>query len=214
MKKYIKLLIFVAILVVILVLNEIFGWSEYLGNMENLSFLTDMVQENLLTASLIYCVLTIIGCVVLALPGVTFAVFAGLLFGPWLGTLLCLLATTLGAIIAFVVGRFFLQDSIRPLVMKNKWIKKVLFDDAGRSDIVVLMITRLVPLFPYNIQNLPMALPTWAFSPIPSSPSFSWFRALPSIPSVLPALPQRKTAGSILPLPAACLCWCCCWAGL
>ena len=78
----------------------------------------------LLQAALLYCLVTVVGCVVLALPGVTFAVLAGLLFGPWLGTLLCLLATTVGAIIAFVVGRFFLQDSIRPLVMKNKWIKK------------------------------------------------------------------------------------------
>ena len=32
-------------------------------------------------------------------------------------------------------------------------MKKVLFDDAGRSDVVILMITRLVPLFPYNLQN-------------------------------------------------------------
>ena len=178
MKKYIKLLIFAVILVVILVLNEIFGWSDYLGNMENLSFLTDMVQENLLTASLIYCVLTIIGCVVLAFPGVTFAVFAGLLFGPWLGTLLCLFATTLGAIIAFVVGRFFLQDSIRPLVMKNKWIKKVLFDDAGRSDIVVLMITRLVPLFPYNIQNFAYGITDMGFF------TYSFFTFLFLVPGV------------------------------
>ena len=83
----------------------------------------------------------------------TFAVIAGILFGPWVGTLMCLIATTIGAIVAYLVGKFFLKDSIKPLVMKNRWLKKVLFDDAGRSDIVVLMITRLVPLFPYNLQN-------------------------------------------------------------
>ncbi len=140
-------------MVAVVILDRRYGWSEYLSNTENLQFLLDIVRENLLEAALIYSVLTMIGCVVLALPGVTFAVFAGLLFGPWLGTLICLVATTLGAILAFVVGRFFLQDTIKPLVMKNKWMKKVLFDDAGRSDIVILMITRLVPLFPYNLQN-------------------------------------------------------------
>ena len=153
LKKYSKPLILLLVIGVILVLDRIYGWSEYLGNMDNLQFLLDTVRENMLEAVLIYSVLTIVGCVVLALPGITFAVFAGILFGPWLGTLACLLATTIGAILAFLVGRFFLRDTIQPLVMKNKWMKKVLFDDAGRSDIVILMITRLVPVFPYNLQN-------------------------------------------------------------
>ena len=83
----------------------------------------------------------------------TFAILAGAIFGPWWGTLFCLIATTLGAIIAFIVGRFFLKDSIKPMVEKNALLKKILFDNAGRSDIVLLAITRLVPLFPYNIQN-------------------------------------------------------------
>ena len=63
--------IFIGIIVVILVLNHIFGWSAYLGNTENLKFLENMVQDNLLLAVLIYTVLTIVSCVVLALPGVT-----------------------------------------------------------------------------------------------------------------------------------------------
>lgn len=153
LKKYSKPLLLLLVLAGILVLDRIFGWSDYLSDTDNLQFLLDMVRENLLEAAVIYSVLTIVGCVVLALPGITFAVFAGILFGPWLGTFVCLLATTLGAILAFLVGRFFLRDSIKPLVMKNKWMKKVLFDDAGRSDLVVLMITRLVPVFPYNLQN-------------------------------------------------------------
>ena len=112
-----------------------------------------MIREHFVLAALIYIGLTVVACVVLALPGVTFAILAGVIFGPWWGTLLCLIATTLGAIIAFIVGRFFLQDSIKPMIAKNALLKKVLFDDAGRSDIVLLAITRLVPLFPYNIQN-------------------------------------------------------------
>lgn len=137
----------------ILVLNRIFGWSEYLSDSGNLSFLSDMIQENMPAAALIYIGLTIVACVALALPGVTFAILAAILFGPWWGTLLCLIATTIGAIVAFIVGRFFLQDSIKPMVEKNRLMKKLLFDDVGRSDIVLLAITRLVPLFPYNIQN-------------------------------------------------------------
>lgn len=141
------------IIVVILVLNHIFGWSDYLSNSENLKFLSDMINDHFALAALIYIGLTVVACVVLALPGVTFAILSGVIFGPWWGTLFCLIATTLGAIIAFIVGRFFLKDSIKPMVAKNALLKRILFDDAGRSDIVLLAITRLVPLFPYNIQN-------------------------------------------------------------
>lgn len=153
MKKYAKPAAFVLIAAVILLLDRRFGWSQLLGDLKNLPLLTELVQENLMQAALLYCIITVIGCVVLALPGVTFAVFAGVLFGPWLGTLLCLVATTLGAVAAFLVGRFFLKDTVKPMVEKNRWLKKLLFEDVGRSDVVVLMITRLVPLFPYNLQN-------------------------------------------------------------
>lgn len=148
-----KLWIFIGIIAVILVLNHTFGWSSYVGDVDNLKFLEDMVQENLALAICIYMVLTVIGCVVLALPGVTFAIAAGLLFGPVLGTLCCSVATTLGAMLAFVVGRFFLKDSMKPMAMKNKYLKKWLFDESGSNEIFILMITRLVPLFPYNLQN-------------------------------------------------------------
>ena len=99
-----KLWIFIGIVILILGLNHIFGWSDYLGEKENLVFLKNMVEENLFLASVVYTVLTIIGCVVLALPGVTFAIAAGLIFGPVLGTVLCSVSTTLGAMLAFVVG--------------------------------------------------------------------------------------------------------------
>ncbi len=49
-----KLWIFIGMIVLILILNHIFGWSSYLGNTENLKFLENMVQENLVLAMLIY----------------------------------------------------------------------------------------------------------------------------------------------------------------
>ena len=148
-----KLWIFIAIVAVIIILDRIFGWSAWLGNRENLAFLETMVRDNLPLAILIYTVLTIVSCVVLAVPGVTFAIIAGLLFGPVLGTVCCSAATTIGAMLAFVAGRFFLKDSIKPAAEKNRYLKKWLFDESGRNELFVLMITRLVPLFPYNLQN-------------------------------------------------------------
>lgn len=155
MKKngIVKIAVFLFIIVVILILNHYFGWSDYLSDTDNLMFLKETVNENFLWALLIYIVLTIIGCVVLALPGVTFAVAAGVLFGPVVGIFACLAATTLGAMFAFLAGRFFLKDAVKPMLEKNRLLKRLLFSDDGKSDMIILMITRMVPLFPYNLQN-------------------------------------------------------------
>lgn len=155
MKKnnIIKISIFIFIVISVILLNNHYGWSSYIRDTKNLEFVKEMMKDNLLLAISIYIVLTIIGCVVLAVPGVTFAVFAGILFGPILGTFACLIATTLGASMAFIVGRFFLKDMIKPMLEKNKILKKLLFNDNEKSDLVILMITRMVPIFPYNLQN-------------------------------------------------------------
>ena len=153
MRKYIKIITFAFIILLILVLNHYFGWSDYLSDADNLMFLKETVEEHFLWALCIYIVLTIIGCVVLALPGITFAVAAGILFGPFMGIFACLTATTLGAMFAFLVGRFFLKESVKPMLEKNRLLKRLLFSEDGKSDMIVLMITRMVPLFPYNLQN-------------------------------------------------------------
>lgn len=152
-KKYIKLIVFIAIIILIVVLNHVFGWSAYIGDSKYYNFLQRTVEENKLYAILIYMAVTIVGSVLLALPGVTFAIAAGVLFGPVLGTICCSIAATIGAALSFVAGRFFLRDSIRPTAMKNKYLKKWLFDESGKNQIFVLMITRLIPVFPFNLQN-------------------------------------------------------------
>ncbi|GAB5613488.1 VTT domain-containing protein [Faecalimonas hominis] len=159
-----KIWIFIGIIVLIVILNQIFGWSSYIGDIDNLSFLKAMVKKNLAVAVLLYIVFTVVGCVVLALPGVTFAILAGLLFGSVLGTICCSVATTIGAVLAFVVGRYFLKESVKPLVIKNKYLKKWLFDTSGKNELFILMITRLVPIFPYNLQNFAYGITDIKFS--------------------------------------------------
>lgn len=148
-----KIWIFIVLVLVICILNRRFGWSSYLGKTEHLEFLSGMIEDNLAKAIFVYMAVTVIGSVVLALPGITFAILAGLLFGPVLGTVLCTVSATIGAVLAFFAGRFFLRDSIRPAAVKNKYLKKWLFDESGKNQFFILMITRLVPLFPYNLQN-------------------------------------------------------------
>ncbi|WP_455540109.1 TVP38/TMEM64 family protein [Terrisporobacter sp.] len=152
-KNIIKISLFMVIIITLFFLNKHYGWSKYLSNTKNLYFIKQMVNKNIFLAFCIYVVITIIGCVLLAIPGVTFALFAGILFGPILGILACLIATTLGASFAFIVGRFFLKDTVKPMLEKNKTLKRLLFSDNEKSDLIILMITRMVPIFPYNLQN-------------------------------------------------------------
>jgi len=159
-----KMWVFAGTIITILCLNHIFGWSSYISNMDNLDFLKQAVEDNLPYAIAIYMLLTIAGCAFLALPGVTFAIFAGLLFGPVLGTICCSAATTIGAVLAFAAGRFFLKDAVRPMVIKNKYLNKWLFDNSGKNQLFVLIITRLVPVFPYNLQNFAYGITDINFS--------------------------------------------------
>ena len=156
--------VFAGTIVVILCLNHIFEWSSYISDMDNMAFLKQAVEDNLPYAIAIYMLLTIAGCAFLALPGVTFAIFAGLLFGPMLGTICCSAATTIGAVLAFAAGRFFLKDAVRPMVIKNKYLNKWLFDNSGKNQLFVLIITRLVPVFPYNLQNFAYGITDIKFS--------------------------------------------------
>lgn len=160
----IKLCLFLAAVLLILAGDRIFGWSSWLKDSSNLAFLERQMEENLPLAILLYLAVTVIGSVVLALPGITFAVLAGLMFGPVLGTVCCVIGATLGAMLAFSAGRFFLKDSIRPRVMKNPYLKKWLFDETGKNQMLVLMVTRLVPLFPYNLQNFAYGITDIRFS--------------------------------------------------
>ena len=163
-KKNIKIIIFIIIVLAVLIGNHHFGWSAYLSDAGHLSFLMEMVETHKLLAFWVYVGVTIVGCVVLALPGVTFAIIAGMMFGPWLGTLACLIATTIGAMAAFIAGRFFLKDAIKPMLEKNKVLKKLLFSNKAGNDFVVLMITRLVPIFPYNLQNFAYGITDISFT--------------------------------------------------
>ena len=162
-RKTLKVGIFIFIIGLVIFINNKYGFSDYLSNSKNLEFIQDIVKENLLLALGIYSILTIIGCVILAIPGVTFALFAGVIFGPWLGIFACLIATTLGAAMAFIVGRFFLKDMVKPMLEKNKILKKLLFSEDEKSDLIILMITRMVPIFPYNLQNFAYGITDMSF---------------------------------------------------
>lgn len=152
-RKYHKIMLFIIMAGLIIWLDVRFGLSRYLAKPERVLVLQRALLENPFKAILIYIGLTIMGSTILALPGIVFAVAAGVLFGPLWGTLACSIATTIGASISFLAGRYFLHDAVKPLAMKNHHIRHVFFEGPRQNTIILLMITRLIPLFPFNLQN-------------------------------------------------------------
>lgn len=158
-----KILIFSVFIGAALIVGKLSGGTELIRSGKAALILEKTVGENLALAAGLYLLFTVFGSLFLALPGVTFAVLAGFLFGPVLGTVLCVSAATAGACAAFLAGRFFLRESIRPLAVQNRYLKKWLFDENGRNQMFILMITRLIPVFPYNLQNFAYGVTDMSF---------------------------------------------------
>lgn len=148
-----KLWAFVGTAIALFVLNMVLGWSDALSGTDAMATMRALLEENALVAGLVYVLVSTVACVVLMMPGFVFALVAGALFGPVWGMLLCWVAVTAGAIAAFVAGRFFLKDAVKPLLAKSPALNKLLFEGAHKSDLYLLAVTRLVPAFPYNLQN-------------------------------------------------------------
>lgn len=115
--------------------------------------LRQLVDQDRAVAIGAYFALTVVGCALLAVPGALFAIAGAALFGPLEGMLWCALAATVGAVGAFLAGRYFLRDAIRPRVMRCDPLRRWLFSGTRRNEVLTLAVTRLVPLFPFNLQN-------------------------------------------------------------
>ncbi len=97
-------------------------------------------------------VLLWIAASVLFLPGLAITIAGGLVFGAVWGTVWTTVGANLGAIAAFLVGRYAARGMVENMVEKNQALKKI---DQGvrRQGWRMLMVTRLVPIFPFNVQN-------------------------------------------------------------
>ena len=167
---------FVVVLVVFGVVAWRLGWTDYLIGEEGIERLMQVVDENLLLAIGIYLVTFIVGGSLLAVPGLLFAIAAGVLFGPVLGLACCVVGATLTAVAAFAAGRTFLKGFVKPIAMRNEHLKRWLYDEADRSAIIVLLITRMIPVIPYNVQN-------FAYGTTDIDPwTYTWCTALFTIP--------------------------------
>jgi len=102
-------------------------------------------------APLVFVVLWIVAAVFF-LPGLAITIAGGLIFGAVWGTVWTTVGANLGAIAAFLIGRYAARDMVEGMVEKNKALRKI-DEGVARQGWRMLLITRLVPIFPFNVQN-------------------------------------------------------------
>ena len=97
-------------------------------------------------------VLAYILATVLMLPGTILTLGAGLIYGVVWGSLLVSVSSTLGATSAFLVGRYFARDWISKKIEGNEKFK-VIDASVAKEGWKIVGLTRLSPIFPFNLLN-------------------------------------------------------------
>ena len=145
MKKKIGILF---AMVVVWVLLWYTGTIDKLGDFETFRA---FIKELGIYGYLIFIGLYVISAV-FSLPALVMTITAGVVFGPILGGFLSLLGATFGAIAAFFSARYFFRNFLlhkfgdSPIFIKIE-------NGVEKNGIDFLILTRLLPIFPYNLQN-------------------------------------------------------------
>jgi uncharacterized membrane protein YdjX (TVP38/TMEM64 family) len=102
-------------------------------------------------------VLLYITATVLFLPGAILTLGAGFVFGVVKGSIVVSVSATLGATAAFLVGRYAARDWVARKIEGNPQFKAI--DEAvAREGWKIVGLTRLSPVFPFNLLNYAFGL--------------------------------------------------------
>lgn len=116
-------------------LAELRGWIEGLGALGPVVF------------ALVYAAAT-----VAAVPASLLTIAAGAMFGSAVGVATVVVGATAGATAAFAIARWLARDAVAGwLAGSDKFAK--LDAMAERHGAIIVAITRLVPIFPFNLLN-------------------------------------------------------------
>ncbi len=151
-------LLLLTVIIALLVVARVLGLGEKLGA------LRDWIQALGAWGPLVFFVLYVAAAVA-AIPGSALTVTGGVLFGSFWGVILTLHAATLGAALAFLVSRSLARQAVVRWLGQNRNFQRLDRLTAEHGAIIVAL-TRLVPIFPYNLLNYGFGLtkvPFWTY---------------------------------------------------
>jgi uncharacterized membrane protein YdjX (TVP38/TMEM64 family) len=140
-----KFVIVLLVIVGLLVLMRVLNVQQYLKTALDWIDTSDWI-------GILAFVLLYIAATVLFIPGSILTLGAGFIFGVFWGTVYVSVASTIGATAAFLVGRYLARDWISGKVEGNQRFRAI--DDAvGKEGWKIVLLTRLSPVFPFNMLN-------------------------------------------------------------
>ncbi|MFI5303916.1 MAG: TVP38/TMEM64 family protein [Nitrospiria bacterium] len=149
-KNLIKLLLFILLLAVVGTLSRLSGLGQYIEQER----LQQWVKDFGLTGPLVY-ILIFSAAPALFLPGLPITIAGGVAFGPVWGTVYASIGSTLGAGAAFLISRYFARSQIKELLGPRL---QAIDEGVEKRGWIYVAITRLIPLFPYNLLNYAFGL--------------------------------------------------------
>jgi len=125
--------------------------ARVLGLGEHLGALQDWIKSLGFWGYLVYVGIYIVA-VVTGIPGSAITIVGGILFGSVVGVILVSIGSTIGASLAFLVARYFARDAVANWLSTKEKFSRLdqLKEEHGA---IIVAITRLIPLFPFNILN-------------------------------------------------------------
>lgn len=147
MKKKFFLLITFVILIITIKKYNIYNLFSF----ENITELKLYIKSFGIMAPCVF-VLMFALATILFVPGLPITVLSGILFGAFWGTVYVVIGSTIGVSLAFFIGRYIGRDLVKKISDKNERMSKLdnYIKEQGNT---ILIISRLVPLFPFNLQN-------------------------------------------------------------
>jgi uncharacterized membrane protein YdjX (TVP38/TMEM64 family) len=110
-----------------------------------------------------YIVIYILATILL-IPGSPIGLLAGVLYGPWWGTLFVSAGATLGAAAAYLLGRYAFRSAVEKATAKAP--KFAAIDRAiGKNGWKIVALLRLSPVVPFNLSNYFFGLTAIRFIP-------------------------------------------------
>lgn len=111
-RKWVKPAVFACLALLVVVAIVLLGGEAGFAAFGPWANLEKLVQENLVLSLAVYFLCTVVGCTVLVLPGMVFALAAGALFGPVLGMIAYVAAVAVVGTAVVLKRRFGLEDAI------------------------------------------------------------------------------------------------------
>lgn len=148
--KVIKLVIALGLIGLVYILLRVFGVTKYI-DLKNVYQIKEWVSEYGIIAPIIYICFYIVGTLFF-LPGLPITVLSGIAFGPVFGVIYAVIGAIIGVSLAFLVARYAARDLVEGWVEGNTQFQKI-DERVEQEGWRILMFTRLVPIFPFNLQN-------------------------------------------------------------